>query len=168
MNDFIIQVSRTPVPEDERLTCDDLPEYCMSTIFDSVRDCDNSDRKTAIKELAGCFGENCVEGETLKISTALKRKYFKATFACAMSCIANLQRAFFDVVGGSDDKNEPDFESLLERLQSIVDQSDTLLIYEEGTTGGKPWTIDKWLRNALDNDEEEATFYIGGVLDYHY
>lgn len=59
MHDYIYELSSSPIPENERYSLFDIPDWFHGSIADSVCDADSEERKVAIESFVRSLGSCC-------------------------------------------------------------------------------------------------------------
>ena len=161
MHSRIFELSERPVPTDERLCLESVPDWFFSSISDFAEDISDEDREDEIKWLAEYFHNLCTaEGDKLTFDPATPEKRFKRNYSKFLEKAAALTamsyEAFCGRMGGRV------LEYTLFELNDAYEDKYGFYVYEPESLNLRP--INAWLREA----DLTKPFYVGGIVNYHW
>ena len=161
MHNTIYELSRTPVPLDQRARAGNMPDWFFARICDYTENPTPSRRKAALKTFVNILGRYCKKsGEKLTLSPQIKEVFFQERYEHFRAAAEALARTDYPTFAGLE--TTPAFHLALEVLRDSYEDRRGIYIYSAET--GALVTLEHWLRNA----DFSRPFYIGGIIDYYY
>lgn len=148
--DYIIELSKAPVPQDERMT---ESEFYDSYLLGSIADyfSDDVDRELqkgyffqSMKQYGAIIGEDCIT-----FPKGFRERYFEERLKQLKNLVKNITIEQFS----SDGMDEYNIRSL------VQDKFDTYIQIESGLN-----CLDSFVRSS----QEDTLFYLGGIVYYHH
>ena len=107
MHCYIYELSKEPIPEEERYSNSDLPDWFHGSISDGTYDIDAKERVSAIESLLGTLAGNCTyEDGKLQFTDNVKDRYFRGSFAEFKEAAALLSVASYGEFSGQEKSAE--------------------------------------------------------------
>ena len=160
MHSKIFQIQSKPIDKDDYITESryDYDDWFLREIADYVADIDEDDQLFCIKWLSNINGiEVYLKNRTLVVSS--KEKYFDGKYKTFQEELDRLKNiSFSDFVSDS-----TELRCRMYALKDSYDDKYGFYVDDDGEWGGLI-TLDEFVRNAKEN----ITYYIGGVVDYHF
>lgn len=158
MHGKIFQIERDPIYEDDYIDENFIPEWFVWSIADSVETNEGSERTEAINWLMNSALDSVayIDGDKLTFNGNINR-YFESKFSRFTEKAANLAMASL-----YDFSHTEKLDSMLDELSQAY--SDRFGFYVYDSTEDSILPLDKFMRRVSPGE----TYYIGGVVDYHY
>ena len=160
MHSKIFQIQSKPIDKDDYITESryDYDDWFLREIADYVADIDESDQMSCIEWLSESNGIDInLNSRTLVITS--REKYFEGKYRSFQEWLSKLKEiSLSDFV---DDSHELSYGMYL--LRDAYNDRFGFYVDDGGEWGGLI-TLDEFVRNAKEN----ITYYIGGVVDYHF
>lgn len=161
MHEYIYELSSSPVPEDNRYSIFEIPDWFHGFIADSVYDTDGEERESAIESFVRDLGTLCsYEDGKLSFTGDVKERYFKNSFASFQEAVAKLVTTDYREFSGQEHSHE--FICAMTNLKQAYEEKFDHYVYLKDSEELIP--MDAWVRD-LDLSE---VFFFGGVIDYHW
>ena len=161
MHCYIYELSKEPIPEEERYSNSDLPDWFHGSISDGTYDINAEERVSAIESLLGTLAGNCTyEDGKLQFTDNVKDRYFRGSFAEFKEAAALLSAASYGVFSGQEKSAE--FAKAMVAIRFAYEDKFDHYIYLRDND--ELITLDAWVRDLDPKD----SFYIGGIIDYHW
>lgn len=161
MHDYIYELSSRPIPENERYSLFDIPDWFHGSIADSVYDADGDERELAIESFVRSLGSCCsYEDGVLRFTGNVKEGYFKGSFEAFQEAAARLATTDYREFSGQEHSHE--FIRAMTNLKQAYEDKFDHYVYLKDSEELIP--MDSWMRD-LDLSE---SYYFGGVIDYHW
>lgn len=161
MHGYIFELSSEPIPEEERYSNTDLPDWFHGSISDGTCDIDEEERVSAINSLLGTLAGNCTyEDGKLQFTGNLKDCYFRGSFTEFKEAAALLSAASYGVFSGQEKSTE--FAKAMVTIRFAYEDKFDHYIYLRDND--ELISLDAWVRDLDPKD----SFYIGGIIDYHW
>lgn len=163
MHSRVFQISKSPILKVNHISSDSLPEWFFYDLADSVSETDEpeEDIKWLLECNRGVFFPG-VDPSSLVLLHGAKRLYFKDRFQRFKENVALLSTLSFEAfIGNENWPQERTADYLMYLLQTSYEDRCGFFFYTEDD---ELLSIDKWMRQA----EEGKTYYLGGILDYHF
>lgn len=154
MHSRIFQIEKELVQEDEYIISADIPEWFTNSLADYVDgDCDREDD---IDWLMTCSIGNFTVRDGNKLTfTSDVSGYFKDKYEAFIKASQELNKVSFD-----DFVSDRGIYSILYNLKEAYNDKYSFYVYSDWELH----TLDEWLRQVKPGE----TYYIGGVIDYHF
>ena len=155
MHGRIFQLELNPVPRSERIDSSDIPGW-FSYISDFTDDCVDVEYSTewllkgAIGNVASLLGDKLVFDEW-----DVRRRYFVDKYKKFVKAAGELSSVAFD-----DFISTCGVDMIMRRLSEAYDDKYGFYVFSEGEL----CTLDDFMRTVKDGE----TYYLGGIVDYHY
>ena len=161
MHGYIYELSSDPIPEEERYSNTDLPDWFHGSISDGTSDINAEERVSAIESLLGTLAGNCTyEDGKLQFTDNVKERYFRGSFAEFKEAAALLSAASYEVFSGQEKSTE--FAKAMVTIRFAYEDKFDHYIYLKDNDELVP--LDAWVRDLDPKD----SFFIGGIIDYHW
>ena len=161
MHGYIYELSSDPIPEEERYSNTDLPDWFHGSISDGTCDINAEERVSAIESLLGTLAGSCTyEDEKLQFTDNVKDCYFRGSFAEFKEAAASLSAASYEMFSGQEKSTE--FAKAMVTIRFAYEDKFDHYIYLKDND--EPISLDAWVRDLDPKD----SFYIGGIIDYHW
>ena len=161
MHNYIFELSRMAIPEDERYSIFDIPDWFNGSIADPVYDTEGEERELAIDGLIKCLGPYCCfEDGRVQFSGDVKEQYFRGNFEIFLEAATKLAATDYRTFSGQE--RSCDFARAMTNLAQAYEEKFDFYVYlpeEEELIPGDAWVRDLDLSDS---------YYIGGVIDYHW
>lgn len=158
----IYEISRKPVPDDEKLNEYKLPDGFVGIIAEYIEGELTGDRKElALADFAARFGRSCERsGDEIRFASNAPESYFCSSYGefCAMASILET----CDLKWFSGQKHTPRFSEAYRNLTSLYENRFYYYVYDRDYDDLK--TLDAWVRE-MDTD---TPYFFGAVLDYKF
>jgi len=159
----IIELSSTPIAAEDRASHEEVPDWFRDGIADYTEDAD--DRELTLRSFAqtmDSYADFDIEGNSLTLKADAKEQFFQGAYRKYKETLAKLAQVPLEEFSGL--SNAPSGAESLSHLmyslrQTIEDRFGTYIYEDEELS-----TLDEWLRYASN----EVSYYIGGVMAYHY
>ena len=155
MHSRIFQIGKEPMTKEEYINSSSIPEWFTYSIADYIDD--DCDRKSDIDWLIATLGGIAsVDGDKLIFHHGAGR-YFSGKYKAFVKAAEQLVKTSFD-----DFLSGYAVGTVLFNLKEAYDDRYGFYIYnsDDDSFG----TLDDFMRGIKDGD----TYYVGGVVDYHY
>ncbi len=157
----IFEVSDKPIPEDERYSFQMLPDWFYGTIADYADEIADEMREHDISWFAGSFGGKCAyDGDRISFAPETKDLYFRRAYSEFLEKASMLPAFSFDAFCGKDGYRALDMT--IYELNNAFNDKLGFYVYDRDCDDLK--TLDNWLRIA----NLSKSYYIGGIIDYHF
>ena len=158
MHSRIFQLSRDPIPEEDRINESSIPDWFYQSVADYT-DAD-TDRAADVRWLLDTHRRCMMPGrepESIAFPADAKQRYFQPNYLRFMDAVMELSNISLDAFIGLTPKgiSHPMFE-----LNSAYNDKFGFYIYYDDNL----WTMDEWMR---ETDLREP-FFVGGTVDYHF
>ena len=161
MHCYIYELSSKPISEDERYSSTDLPDWFHGSISDGTCDINAEERVSAIESLLETLTGNCTyEDGKLQFTDNVKDRYFRGSFAEFKEAAALLSAASYGVFSGQEKSTE--FAKAMVTIRFAYEDKFDHYIYLKDND--EPISLDAWVRDL----DPKHSFYIGGIIDYHW
>ena len=161
MHCYIYELSSEPIPEEERYSSTDLPDWFHGSISDGTCDINAEERVSAIESLLGTLAGSCTyEDEKLQFTDNVKDCYFRGSFAEFKEAAALLSAASYGVFSGQEKSTE--FAKAMVTIRFAYEDKFDHYIYLKDNDELGP--LDAWVRDLDPKD----CFFIGGIIDYQW
>ena len=161
MHSRIFELSENPIPEDERFSQGDVPEWFLNSIADYTDDIPDDQRMSEIDWLVGMFHGLCTaDGERLSFNPELKEQFFKPRYACFLEAAALLKECTYEAFWGGEGSRK--LAHTLFLLNDAYEDKYGFYIYDPAEY--ELQTIHAWLRGA----DLSKKYFVGGILDFHW
>ena len=161
MHNYIFELSSVPIVKEDRLSIWDVPDWFNGPIADSVYSTEGEERELAIASLVKGLGPCChYENGKLQFSGDVKEDYFRGNFDIFLEAATKLAAIDYRVFSGQESSS--DFACAMTNLAQAYEEKFDFYVYfpeEEELVPGDAWVRDLDL---------SASYYIGGVIDYHW
>jgi len=154
----IYQISHLPIKPEDYIAFCSIPEAFFATNAEYL--VEDTDRQTAIKELMDSLSSIVVPSrdcESFTFKTHAKQTYFRRRHSVFVEKAAELADVSIDAFVGQ--TPYPIGTAMYELNRAYCDKFGSYVIID-----GEMIPFDQWLRD----DSLKETYYIGGVLEYHY
>lgn len=154
----IYQVSRVPVDPDDYIGFCSIPEAFFATNAEYI--VEDTDRGIAIKELLDSLSDiviPSVDGQSFTFKAHAKQTYFQKRHSAFVAKATELADVSIDAFVGQ--TPYPIETAMYELNRAYCDKFGSYVIIDDEMT-----PFDHWIRN----DSLKGTYYLGGVLEYHY
>lgn len=160
MHNSIYEISRSPIPLDQRTRAGHMPDWFYERICDYAENPGPAGRESAIHALSMLLGRFCTrERDRLTLSPQIRDVFFRSSFDCFKAAAQALAQTDYSVFAGL--APSPAFPLALSGLNDSYEDPRGIYIYSPET--GELVTLERWLRNT----DLSRPFYIGGTIDYH-
>lgn len=155
MHSRIFQIEKNALTEEDYITSSSIPEWFTYSIADYTSDdCNREDEiDWLMTDVLG--GIATVDGNKLTFSSDVRR-YFKGNHEAFINAAKKLSNVTFD-----DFVYKHSVDTVLFSLEEAYSDRYGLYVYSDD---GFFDTLDNFIRQAKDGE----TYFIGGVVDYHY
>jgi hypothetical protein len=161
MHERIFELSSKPVARNMRLCLDDIPDSFFNTIADYGDDIEEKYRDEEIKCFVTSFSGLCVrDGDKLTFAPDTCEKLFRSKYSRFLEAAARLGAYSYEAFCGKTGFYQLDME-VFELNKAFEDKFDTY-VYNPETLELKSLTA--WLRT----EDLSKTWYVGGIVDYHW
>lgn len=161
MHCYIYELSSKPISEDERYSSTDLPDWFHGSISDGTCDINAEERVSAIESLLETLAGNCTyEDGKLQFTDNVKDRYFRGSFAEFKEAAALLSVASYGEFSGQEKSAE--FAKAMVAIRFAYEDKFDHYIYLRDND--ELISLDAWVRDLDPKD----SFYIGGIIDYHW
>jgi len=161
MHNYIFELSSTAIPEDERYSIFDIPDWFKGSIADAAYDTAGEERELAIASLIKGLGPYCsFEDGRVQFSGDVKEQYFRGNFEIFLEAATMLAATDYRTFSGQE--RSCDFARAITNLNQAYEEKFDFYIYlsdEDELIPGDAWVRDLDLSDC---------YYIGGVIDYHW
>ena len=154
----IYQISRVPVAPDDYICFSSIPEAFFATNAEYL--VEDTDRQIAMKELMDSLASIIVpgeDGESFTFKAHAKQTYFRRRHSAFVEKAAELADVSIDAFVGQ--TPYPIGTAMYELNRAYCDKFADYVMCD-----GELTPFDQWLRD----ESLKGTYYIGGVLEYHY
>ena len=163
MHSRIYELSKEPIPADDRFDEYSVPEWFCVDIADYVDCIDERQRAGELEWLASRIGTSCKmdpDSETLTFASEVKESFFKARYDAFKELAAQLAATPFEEFIGkaADDK----LGMNMYRFKQSYDDKFGFYVYDKDTS--ELVTLDSWVRTI----DTSCSYYVGGIIDYHF
>ena len=161
MHSRIFEISEKPTPEGERYTYDMLPDWFYGTVADYADIIADESRDNEIQWFVGFFAGQCKnDGDRISFTDKAAEYHFRRQFGDFLKSASLLGAFSFDAFCGKDGYRALDMT--IYELNNAYNDKFGFYVYDRDDDALK--TLDNWLREA----DLSKSYYIGGIIDYHF
>lgn len=166
MDSRIFELSKKPIFPSYRLCSRDLDGTTIDCVADYINDIDDAVRKNSIEDLSRNGLTIDFDKETVTLSD--RKAYFKESYAEMINLLEVMKDTTIDDFSNPvDTENEYNQRALdlAENIYMMNSCYNTELDIYVCTKENGIQTLDDFVRNVWKDD---TSYYIGGIIEYHY
>lgn len=163
MYSTIIELSSTPIAEEDRASHEEIPDWFRDGIADYTEDAD--DRELSLRSFAQAldgYADFNIEENSLTLKADAKKQFFQRAYRKYKETLEKLAQVPLEEFSGlaQTPSGADSLSHLMYSLRGTIEDRFGAYIYEDEELS----TLDEWLRYASNG----VSYYIGGVMAYHY
>ena len=161
MHSRIFEISNHPIEKDERLTEYGVPEWFCHSVADYVDTVSETNREDDLNWLLSQFAGNCERvDDKLTFVARTQEDYFRDNVTKFREALAILMALDLETFSGK--KYSASLGESMYTVQSRYDDKFGFYVYDRDCE--ELMTLDNWVRHM----DVTKTYYVGGVVDYHF
>lgn len=161
MHSRIFQIEKEPVSKDERICADAVPEWFTESVADYVADIDDTSRDEEIEWLMRTnFGKVCQRDGDKIIFKIDVLDYFEEDFISFKKVIEELAEADINQFICPYKPTGKNLDHLMYLLREAYNDEHEFYVWH----CYELYTMKSWMRHV----KPAGSYYIGGIVDYHF